>query len=89
MGSLSGLWEGLEDARNEFSDAVEVPVDTFITLIEQTTILPDQASPSVSYTCRLNILKPLLKDPCKAKIILTKKPALLQVTYLAKYFVHT
>ena len=34
MGPLPGLWKGLEDIRNESSKAVEVPVDTFATLIE-------------------------------------------------------
>ena len=36
VGPLSRLWKGLEDIRNEFSEAVEVPVDTFAALIEQT-----------------------------------------------------
>ena len=34
MGPLSRLWKGLEDARNDSSEAVEVPIDTFATLIE-------------------------------------------------------
>ena len=39
MGPLSRLWKGLEDVRNESSEAVEVTVDTYATLIEQTTLL--------------------------------------------------
>ena len=34
MGPLSRLWKGLEDVRNDSSEAVEVPIDTFATLIE-------------------------------------------------------
>ena len=78
MGSLSRLWKGLEDVRNESSEAVEVPVDKFATLVEQTTLLLGQASLSISYARRLNILKTLLKDPRKAKTLLKEKTALLQ-----------
>ena len=41
----------------ESSGAVEVPIDTFSTLIEQTTVLLGQASLLISYARRLNILK--------------------------------
>ena len=68
----------MEDVSNESSATVEVPVDTFATLIEQTTLLLGQASLSISYTRRLNILKTLLKDPRKAKTLLKEKTALLQ-----------
>ena len=78
MGPLIRLCMGLEDVRNESSEAVEVPVDTFATLIEQTTLLLGQASLSISYACRLNILKALPKDPCKAKTLLKEKTALSQ-----------
>ena len=44
MGPLSRLRKGLEDIRNESSEAVEVPADTFATLIEQTTLPLGQAS---------------------------------------------
>ena len=67
MGPLSRLWKGLEDVRNESSEAAKVPVDTFATLIEQTILLLGQASLSVSYARHLNILKTLQKDPRKAK----------------------
>ena len=78
MGPLSRLWKGLEDVQNESSEAVEVPVDTFAALIEQTTLLLGQASLSVSYARRLNISKILLKNLCKAKTLLKEKTALLQ-----------
>ena len=35
MGPLSRLWKALENVRNEASEAIEVPVDTFATLIKQ------------------------------------------------------
>ena len=73
MGPLSWLWKGLEDIQNESSKAAEVPVDTFSTMIEQTTLLLGKASLSISYARRLNILKTLLKDPKK-----------MTVTYLAQ-----
>ena len=53
-------------------------MDTFATLIKQTTLLLGQVSLSVSYARRLNILKRLLKDPCKAKTLLKEKTTLLQ-----------
>ena len=92
MGSLSRLWKGLEDVRNDTSEAVEVPVDIFATLIEQTILLLGLASLSVSYARRLNILKTLLKDPREAKTLLKEKQPYckkMKVTYLAKNFVHT
>ena len=67
MGPLSRLWKELEDVRSESSEAVEVPIHTFTTLIEQTTLLLGQASLSVLHARRLNILKTLLKDHRKAK----------------------
>ena len=39
MGLLSRLWKGLEDVRNESFEAVEVSVDPFATLTDQTTLL--------------------------------------------------
>ena len=39
MGLLSRLWKGLEDVRNESFEAVEVSVETFATLTDQTTLL--------------------------------------------------
>ena len=78
MGPLPRLWKGLEDVRNESSEAVEIPVDTFATLIEQITLSLAQVSLSISYARRLNILKALLKDLRKAKTLLKEKTALLQ-----------
>ena len=78
MGPLSRLWKALENVRNEASEAIEVPMDTFATLIKQTTLLLGQASLSILYARRLNILKILMKDPRKAKRLLKGKAALLQ-----------
>ena len=71
---------------------LEVPAHTFATLIEQTTLLLGQASLSVSYTHRLNILKTLLKGSCRTKALLREKTALLQDSkghLFGKNFVHT
>ena len=78
MGPLSRPWKGLEYVRNESSETAVVPVNTFATLIEQTTLLLGQVSLSISNARGLNILKTLLKDPCKAKTLLKEKTALLQ-----------
>ena len=65
---LSRSWKGLEDIRKAPSDeTVEVPVGKFVTLVEQVILLVGQASVSVSYTRRFNILKMIMKDPRKAK----------------------
>ena len=56
---------------------MEVPVDTFATLIEQATLFLGRASLSISYTRRLNILKTLLKDPRKTKDITGGKSSLI------------
>ena len=78
MGPLSWLWKGLEDVQNESSGAVEIPVDVFATLIEQTALLLGQPSLSISHKRRLNVLKTLLKDPRKTKTLLKEKAALIQ-----------
>ena len=75
---LSQLWKRLEDVWNESCEVVGIPVDTFATMIEQTTPLLGQASLSISYARCLNILKTLLKDQRKAETLLKEKTALLQ-----------
>ena len=61
MDPLSRLCKGLEGVRNESSEAVEVPVDTLATFIEQTTLLLGQASINLLHTW-LNISKTLLVE---------------------------
>ena len=79
MGTLSCLWKVLGDVRIAPSDeAVEVPVDNFVTFVEQVILLLGQASISVSYTSRLNILKMITKDPRKAKTMLKKNENVLR-----------
>ena len=78
LGSLSRLWKGLEDMKNVPDDTVPVPVEDLIKLIEQTALLLGQASNSILYSRRLQILKTLIKDPKKAKNILKEKAELLQ-----------
>ena len=41
MGPLSRLWKGLEDVWKGSSEALEVAVDRFTTMIEQTILLLD------------------------------------------------
>ena len=68
LGPLSMFWEGLKDIKNAPDDTVPVPVKNHIKLIEQTILLLGQASNSLLYNQRLQILKTLIKDPKKQKI---------------------
>ena len=68
LGPLSRLWKGLEDIKNAPDDTVPVPVEDHIKLIEQTVLLLGQASNSILYSRRLQILKTLIKDPKKQKM---------------------
>ena len=67
LGPLSKLWKGLEDIKNAPDDTVPVPAEDHIKLIEQTVLLLGQASNSILYSRRLQILKTLIKNPKKAK----------------------
>ena len=73
LGPLSRLWDGLKDIKNASDDTVPVSVEDHIELIEQTVLLLGQASNSILYSQRLQILKTLIKDPKKAKNILKEK----------------
>ena len=73
LGPLSRLWKGLEDIKNAPDDTVPVPVEDHIKLIEQTVLLLGQASNSILYSRRFQILKTLIKDPKKAKISRRKR----------------
>ena len=70
--SLSRLWKGLEDIKNAPDFTVSVLVEDHINLVEQTLLLLGQASNSILYSQRLQILKTLIKDQ-KAKSILKEK----------------
>ena len=78
LGSLSRLWKGLEDIKNVPDDTVLVLAEDHIKLIEKTALLLVQASNSILYGRRLQILKTLIKNPKKAKHILKEKTDLLQ-----------
>ena len=71
--------ERVEDIRKVLSDeAVEVPVDKFVSLVEQVILLLGQASLSASYTRRLNISKMITKNPRKAKAMLKENENILK-----------
>ena len=53
-------------------------MDKFLNLVEQVILLLGQASLSVSYTRRLNILKMITKDPRKAKAMLKENENILK-----------
>ena len=69
IGPLSRLWKGLEDIKNAPDDTVPVPLEDHIKLIEQTVLLLDQASNSILYSRRVQLLKIFLKTPKKLKIL--------------------
>ena len=70
LGHLSRLWKGLEDIKNAPGDTILVPIEDHIKLNEQTVLLLGQASNSILYSRRLQILETLIKDPKK---VLKKK----------------
>ena len=79
MGPLSRLWKGLEDIKQAGpKETVSVPTEKYIILVEQSVLLLVQVSYTIIYGGRLNILKPPIKDPKKAKHILKEKTCLLQ-----------
>ena len=69
IGPLSRLWKGLEDIKNAPDDTVPVPLEDHIKLIEQTVLLLDQASNSILYSRRVQLLKIFLKTLKKLKIL--------------------
>ena len=79
MSRFFRLWTGLGDIRKAPSDkAIEVPVDEFVTLVEQAILLLGQASLSASYNRQLNILKMIMRDPTKAKTMLKENDNVLR-----------
>ena len=50
----------------------------YVTLAEQVALLLGEASLSVSYTSRFNILKTVTKDPRKAKAMLRENENILK-----------
>ena len=71
--------KGLEVIRKAPSHVtVEVLVDKFVTLAEEAILLLSQASLSVSYTRRPNILKMIMKDPRRVKAILRENENILK-----------
>ena len=63
MEPLSRLRKGLEDIKNTPDDVVPVPVEDHIDFIQQKFFLLNQASDSILYSQRLQILETLMKDP--------------------------
>ena len=63
----------MEDIKNAPDDTVPVPVEDHIKLTKQTALPLGQASKSISYNRRLQILKTLIKDPQKKQKIFLKK----------------
>ena len=79
LSRLSRLWKGLKDILKAPSDeALEVLKDKFATLFEEVILSLSQASLSVSYTRRINILKMITKDPRKAKSMLKENENILK-----------
>ena len=75
MGPLSKVWLKLENAKK--SDAPPLSLDEILSLLEQSICLLGQASNSISYQRRYNILSSLC-FPQEAKNILKNKVQLLQ-----------
>ena len=67
LGPLSRPSKGLEKIKKAPDDTISVSIENHIKLIEQTVLLPAQASNAILHSRRLQILKTLIKDPKKAK----------------------
>ena len=80
MGPLCRIWSELEHVRKESSsdNAVEIPVDHLINLMEQTIVIPEQTSNHMLYSRCLNILKNVISDSKRAKVMLTEISELFQ-----------
>ena len=67
LGPLTRPSKGLEKIKKAPDDTIPVSIENHIKLIEQTVLLPAQASNAILHSRRLQILKTLIKDPKKAK----------------------
>ena len=67
LGPLSRPSKGLEKIKKAPDDTIPVSIENHIKLIDQTVLLPGQASNAILHSRRLQILKTLIKDPKKAK----------------------
>ena len=78
-GPLARLWSQIEDARvaGRKGEEIYVPLEDYSKLVEQTILVLGQASNSISYTRRMDVLKQVVKDPRKAKNLLKEKKDLL------------
>ena len=71
-------WKKLEDIKNSPENAVLVPAEDHIRLIEQIVLPLDQPLDSILHSRRLQILNAWMKVPQKAKNTLKEKADLFQ-----------
>ena len=62
MGPLSKLWVGVDEAKCSGKSG-RMSLEDLSTAIEQTVVLVGQASQSITYQRRHNVLTSLLRDP--------------------------
>ena len=78
MGPLSKIWTAVESARLSQEDSVEVDLKEIQEFVEQTALLLEQASNSISYYRRFYMLLALTNSPQQSKQMLREDPELLQ-----------
>ena len=78
MGPMSRLWHTLENASNSEEQKVELSIDDFRVIIEQSITLTGQLFNSLTYQRRLNVLQSITTKDSKAKQLLRDKASLLE-----------
>ena len=78
MGPLSKIWTSVESARLSQEDLVEVDLKESQEFVEESVLLLEQASSSISYYERFYMLLALTNSPQQSKQMLREKSDLLQ-----------
>ena len=69
MGPMSRLWHTLENASNSEEQKVELSIDDFRVIIEQSITLTGQLFNSLTFQRRLDVLQSITTNDSKAKTI--------------------
>ena len=67
MGPLSKLWHALESATTAPDDEVDLTIEGFLNLVQQTVLLVGQTNNTISHHRRLSALTGAMKSSSQAK----------------------
>ena len=67
MGPLSKLWHALESATTAPDDEVDLTIEGFLNLVQQTVLLVGQTNNTISHNRRLSALTGAVKSSSQAK----------------------